>query len=77
MDERVQQAMQEGIVKLMLAGVMKGCYEKCVTKPSNELTGSEKQCLAMCQDRYQEAYQKTFFRQYERLMKGIEETQNT
>lgn len=51
----------------MLAGTLKACYEKCVTKPGNSLSATEKQCLAMCQDRYQEAFNTTFQRQFESL----------
>lgn len=33
------------------------CFEKCVTKPSSSLSGSEQQCLSRCSDRYGEATQ--------------------
>mmetsp|Transcript_5031 Transcript_5031/g.7594 ORF Transcript_5031/g.7594 Transcript_5031/m.7594 type:complete len:87 (+) Transcript_5031:707-967(+) len=71
----VQNFLQESIVRFMIEGTVKACFEKCVTRPQKELSANEKQCLAMCQDRYQEAFQKTFFRQYEELSKALSESQ--
>ncbi|KAF9048401.1 Tim10/DDP family zinc finger-domain-containing protein [Panaeolus papilionaceus] len=32
------------------------CYAKCVTKPGDSLSNSEKQCLSRCFDRYMDAF---------------------
>ncbi|PPQ73975.1 hypothetical protein CVT24_012537 [Panaeolus cyanescens] len=32
------------------------CYTKCITKPGDSLSNSEKQCLSRCFDRYMEAF---------------------
>mmetsp|Transcript_14983 Transcript_14983/g.15000 ORF Transcript_14983/g.15000 Transcript_14983/m.15000 type:complete len:80 (+) Transcript_14983:24-263(+) len=69
MEDQLQAQMQNHMLALMLQGLLKGCFDKCIAKPSDDLTANEKQCLAMCQDRYQEAFQKTFVRQLERLAK--------
>ena len=75
MDQQIQNVLQESIMRLMLQGVIKGCFQKCITKPGKELSANEKQCLAMCQDRYMEAFQKTFFNQYQKLMTGMQNAQ--
>lgn len=75
MDQQIQNVMQEGIFKLMIQGQMKACFEKCITRPGKELSSNEKQCLAMCQDRYSDAFQKTFFHQYQKLVQGMQEAQ--
>jgi import inner membrane translocase subunit TIM13 len=59
------------IFQEMIAGTVKACYEKCVTRPGNSLSATEKQCLAMCQDRFQEAFNTTFQRQYENLASDL------
>ena len=75
MEERFTAAIQQTIVTLMVSGQQKACFPLCVHKPGTELSASEKQCLAMCQDRYQEVFQKTFFKQYQDFMKKFEEEQ--
>jgi import inner membrane translocase subunit TIM13 len=55
------------LVQEMVVGTVKACYEKCVTRPGDSLSATEKQCLAMCQDRFQEAFNLTFQRQYETM----------
>ena len=76
MEEGFANALQQSIVTLMISGEQKACFSLCVNKPGSDLTAGEKQCLAMCQDRYQEVFEKTFFRQYQNFMKSIEEEQH-
>lgn len=75
MDEALSQALQQQVVSLMIKGEIKACFNLCINRPSSELIAVEKQCLAMCQDRYQEVFQKTFFRQYQTFMKKLEAEQ--
>ncbi|XP_076057682.1 mitochondrial import inner membrane translocase subunit Tim13 [Oratosquilla oratoria] len=32
------------------------CFFKCITKPGSSLDSSEQKCLAMCMDRYMDAW---------------------
>ncbi|XP_078699108.1 mitochondrial import inner membrane translocase subunit Tim13-B-like [Branchiostoma floridae x Branchiostoma belcheri] len=32
------------------------CFKKCVTKPGTSLDNSEQKCIAMCMDRYMDAW---------------------
>lgn len=72
MEEALSQALQQQVISLMIQGQLKACSRICINKPGPELIAVEKQCLAMCQDRYQEVFQKTFFRQYQTFMKKLE-----
>jgi Tim10/DDP family zinc finger len=75
MDDNVLNFINQTVLGLMISGELKACFKICVTKPSSDLTAYEKQCLAMCQDRYQEVFQKTFFKQYENLARDATEGQ--
>ena len=75
MEERFQDAMQQTILGLMVSGQLKACFSICVPRPTSELSSGEKQCIAMCQDRYQDVFQKTFSQQYEDYLKAIQEGQ--
>lgn len=72
MEEAMASVLQQNIVSLMIKGQIKACFSICVNRPGSDLVATEKQCLAMCQDRYQEVFQKTFFRQYQNFMKELE-----
>ena len=75
MSEKFEDALQATMFNLMLKGMMKVAFDKCITRPGAALTSNEKQCLAMCQDRYIEAFQKTFGQQYNAMVKKTEELQ--
>lgn len=75
MDESIQTASQEIMLQLMIQGLMKGCFAKCIIRPEKELSSTEKQCLAMCQDRYMEAFQRTLSYQYSKIVKGLQNPQ--
>ncbi|XP_071954754.1 mitochondrial import inner membrane translocase subunit Tim13-like [Antedon mediterranea] len=32
------------------------CFKKCITKPGTSLDNSEQKCIAMCMDRYMDAW---------------------
>ena len=72
MEEKVQAAIQQSIFTLMISGQLKACNSICVVRPTSELSAGEKQCLAMCQDRYEEVFKKTFFKQFEDYAKAQE-----
>ena len=72
MDSDMERILQQNILSLMFAGQFKACIQCCIQKPSTDLTASEKQCLAMCQDRYAEVFQKTFASQYTKFQQGLQ-----
>lgn len=76
MEENIQNALQQRILGLMIQGELSACFKICITRPTGDLSASEKQCLAMCQDRYQDVFQKTFFKQYEAFMKNLQGMNN-
>ena len=63
--------MHQTIAQLMVMGTIKFCFDKCVTRPGKDLSSGEKQCLAMCQDRYKEAFEKTFFKMFKSFTSGM------
>lgn len=73
MEDAVSQAFQQAFIALLVSGQQKACFKLCINKPGSDLNASEKQCLAMCQDRYQEVFKNTFFRQYQGFLKTVEE----
>lgn len=71
MDESALQGLINAtMVQELVTGTVKACYEKCVTRPGNSLSATEKQCIAMCQDRFQEAFNLTFQRQFDSMIGG-------
>mmetsp|Transcript_9584 Transcript_9584/g.18705 ORF Transcript_9584/g.18705 Transcript_9584/m.18705 type:complete len:80 (+) Transcript_9584:7262-7501(+) len=77
MEERLAQAIQEAAIGMMLRDSTSTCYKMCVASPSDTLTNDNKRCLAMCQDRFQEAFEKTFFNQYKRYTEMLEASQHS
>lgn len=73
MEETISQAFQEMFISLLVSGQQKACFNLCITKPTTDLSSSDKQCLAICQDRYEEVFKNTFFRQYEEFLESVEE----
>lgn len=53
------------------------CVKKCVTSPGTELTGSQKQCLERCSDRFIEIYQSTARAYQNRLQTQLNAAGNT
>ena len=49
--------MDQMIFALMMTGMQKQCIPKCLRKTGDSLSGSEKECLAACQDKFMEGYQ--------------------
>lgn len=40
----------------LLANITCKCYEKCVTKPRDHLSGNERSCISLCMDRFLDSY---------------------
>nr|ABD64778.1 Dvir_CG11611 [Drosophila virilis] len=43
-------------VQELLATVTCKCFEKCVTKPRDHLSGPEQSCIHLCMDRYLDSF---------------------
>ncbi|TDG38925.1 hypothetical protein AWZ03_014654 [Drosophila navojoa] len=43
-------------VQELLATVTCKCFEKCVTKPRDHLSGPEENCIHMCMDRFLDSF---------------------
>jgi hypothetical protein len=52
--------MEQVVFALMMTGMQKQCIPKCLRKTGDALSGSEKECLAGCQDKFMEGYQLAF-----------------
>ncbi|CAL7935094.1 unnamed protein product [Xylocopa violacea] len=58
-DELMQQIKQEVAIastQELLMKMSEKCFMKCVIKPGTSLDSSEQKCVAMCMDRYMDAY---------------------
>lgn len=49
--------MDRARLMLMMTGMQKQCIPKCLRKTGDSLSGNEKECLAVCQDKFMEGYQ--------------------
>ncbi|XP_076762890.1 mitochondrial import inner membrane translocase subunit Tim13 [Xylocopa sonorina] len=57
--ELMQQIKQEVAVanaQELLSKMSEKCFKKCIVKPGTSLDSSEQKCVAMCMDRYMDAY---------------------
>ncbi|XP_057338082.1 mitochondrial import inner membrane translocase subunit Tim13 [Microplitis mediator] len=58
-DELMQQVKQEIAVanaQELLTKITEKCFKKCISKPGTSLDSSEQKCVAMCMDRYMDAF---------------------
>ncbi|KAF3423612.1 hypothetical protein E2986_12472 [Frieseomelitta varia] len=58
-NELMQQIKQEVAVanaQEMLSKMTEKCFKKCVIKPGTSLDNTEQKCVAMCMDRYMDAF---------------------
>ncbi|XP_008555408.1 mitochondrial import inner membrane translocase subunit Tim13 [Microplitis demolitor] len=58
-DELMQQVKQEIAVanaQELLTKITEKCFKKCIVKPGTSLDSSEQKCVAMCMDRYMDAF---------------------
>ncbi|XP_066927369.1 mitochondrial import inner membrane translocase subunit Tim13-like [Clytia hemisphaerica] len=56
MMEAVKQQIAVANAQELLSKMSDKCFKKCITKPGANLDNSEQKCLAMCMDRYMEAW---------------------
>lgn len=54
------QAVEQVMFALMMTTMQNHCVPRCLVKPGDSLTRSEKECLATCQDKYLEAFNLAF-----------------
>ncbi|KAG6800627.1 mitochondrial import inner membrane translocase subunit Tim13-like [Apis laboriosa] len=57
--EFMQQIKQEFAIasaQEMLSKMSEKCFKKCVVRPGTSLDSSEQKCVAMCMDRYMDAF---------------------
>ncbi|KNC82745.1 hypothetical protein SARC_04986 [Sphaeroforma arctica JP610] len=55
MDE-VRQQLAVANAQQLLQKMTDKCFNKCITKPGSDLSGSDRACLAKCMDRYLESW---------------------
>jgi len=58
-DEIMDQVKQQIAVvnaQELLTKMTQKCFNKCVTKPGSSLDSGEQKCVAMCMDRYMDAW---------------------
>mmetsp|Transcript_13243 Transcript_13243/g.23785 ORF Transcript_13243/g.23785 Transcript_13243/m.23785 type:complete len:81 (+) Transcript_13243:85-327(+) len=53
----VNNQVMAAVFEMLRSTITNKCFEKCVTRPSSSLSGSEQQCLAKCTDRFIDALQ--------------------
>lgn len=54
--ETVKQQIAVANAQELLSKMSDKCFKKCVYKPGTSLDSSEQKCVAMCMDRYMEAW---------------------
>lgn len=56
MMEQVKAQIAVANAQELLQKMTDKCFKKCVTKPGSSLDGSDQKCVAMCMDRYMDAW---------------------
>merc|ERR1712212_520922 len=54
--ETVKQQITVANAQELLSKMSDKCFKKCIIKPGASLDSSEQKCIAMCMDRYMEAW---------------------
>ncbi|XP_063978519.1 mitochondrial import inner membrane translocase subunit Tim13-B [Diachasmimorpha longicaudata] len=54
--QEVKQQIAVANAQELLTKITEKCFKKCVTKPGTSLDSSEQKCVAMCMDRYMDAF---------------------
>merc|ERR1739844_425446 len=52
----VQQQVALANMQELLTKTTDKCFKKCISSPSSSLSGGDQKCLAMCMDRYMDAF---------------------
>ncbi|XP_015589436.1 mitochondrial import inner membrane translocase subunit Tim13 [Cephus cinctus] len=54
--EQVKQQIAVANAQELLTKMTEKCFKKCISKPGTSLDSSEQKCVAMCMDRYMDAF---------------------
>ncbi|KAJ9592693.1 hypothetical protein L9F63_015637 [Diploptera punctata] len=54
--EQVKQQIAVANAQELLTKMTEKCFKKCINKPGTTLDSSEQKCIAMCMDRYMDAW---------------------
>ncbi|KAK2588041.1 hypothetical protein KPH14_004111 [Odynerus spinipes] len=54
--EQVKQQIAVANAQELLTKMTEKCFKKCVIKPGTSLDSTEQKCVAMCMDRYMDAF---------------------
>ncbi|PNF32777.1 Mitochondrial import inner membrane translocase subunit Tim13 [Cryptotermes secundus] len=54
--EQVKQQIAVANAQELLTKMTEKCFKKCINKPGTSLDSSEQKCVAMCMDRYMDAW---------------------
>ncbi|GFG37592.1 hypothetical protein Cfor_12679 [Coptotermes formosanus] len=54
--EQVKQQIAVANAQELLTKMTEKCFKKCIIKPGTSLDNSEQKCVAMCMDRYMDAW---------------------
>ncbi|XP_076161894.1 mitochondrial import inner membrane translocase subunit Tim13 isoform X2 [Ptiloglossa arizonensis] len=54
--EQIKQQIAVANAQELLAKMAEKCFKKCIIKPGTSLDSSEQKCVAMCMDRYMDAF---------------------
>ncbi|XP_043260633.1 mitochondrial import inner membrane translocase subunit Tim13-B [Colletes latitarsis] len=54
--EQIKQQIAVANAQELLTKMTEKCFKKCISKPGTALDTSEQKCIAMCMDRYMDAF---------------------
>ncbi|KDR18929.1 mitochondrial import inner membrane translocase subunit Tim13 [Zootermopsis nevadensis] len=54
--DQVKQQIAVANAQELLTKMTEKCFKKCIIKPGTSLDSSEQKCVAMCMDRYMDAW---------------------
>ncbi|CAK9821616.1 Mitochondrial import inner membrane translocase subunit Tim13 [Anthophora retusa] len=54
--QQIKQEVAVANAQELLSKMSEKCFKKCVVRPGTSLDSSEQKCVAMCMDRYMDAY---------------------
>ncbi|XP_047987653.1 mitochondrial import inner membrane translocase subunit Tim13-like [Cydia fagiglandana] len=54
--DQVKQQIAIANAQELLTKMSEKCFKKCINKPGTALDSSEQKCIAMCMDRYMDAW---------------------
>ncbi|XP_017888416.1 mitochondrial import inner membrane translocase subunit Tim13-like [Ceratina calcarata] len=54
--EQIKQQVAVANANELITKMSEKCFRKCVVRPGTSLDSSEQKCVAMCMDRYMDAY---------------------